>query len=627
MPKRPKNTNRKVTSSEIDDMKNFVCPQERSIIVPYKRETNNRYLCHTYESTYIQFKVRQIRLGAKYRSFSTFYRTLRLRRRISPGLWERKIKKRSALTYRDCQCLKCVNFVNRRLCLIANGLTVNSRATIDMVKTICPFNIPTDIFNALSSESGMDDGKQSDVPQSLGGTTEVSGSNIDKIPSIPTMYVVKYASKKCVKNECRKCTALDLGEQLHRENNFHSSRDLALYREVIYQDWCKGGKANAKDDEEGQKPFRLYKRRATLQEVITRHALIFRGNYIWHLFVFKWQIMQYEWILSNLKAGEVVMVIDYAQNLNCRNQSEPSSSYFGRQQTLLCPHICYSRCQCGELVKTDIMIMSDRLDKKACAGEVYFQKALGHLRQIGVSLDRLSVFYDNSSAQFKNKTRFFFLGKSPIPTTLMFWVENHGKSSADASISETQQALTNLTKAEMAQAQHGRDLVKALTEYEEKKLAQRELEERTSTFPAQKEGTESCQHRHHSKVYHLIEGKSISAQNTQFDEMIGKYGQLTRVSDTKKQFCYRNNPREPGIVQYSDLGCLCPTCTSDKRDTSRDGCRQARQMDPWESHDIFPLGYRDSLNASFCFLSIFQSKSRKSIPHGVTNSRLSRFAY
>ena len=111
-----------------------------------------------------------------------------------------------------------------------------------------------------------------------------------------------------------------------------------------------------------------------------------------HLFVADWENKQFEQLKLDIRPGDVLCVMDFAQNYTTINQDAIKSDHYGKQQITIHPIPCYYRRKEGSLVRESVMIVSDNLNHDAQAVSA-FQK---YLRSKYIDVKHLIEWCDSS---------------------------------------------------------------------------------------------------------------------------------------------------------------------------------------------------------------------------------------
>ena len=99
--------------------------------------------------------------------------------------------------------------------------------------------------------------------------------------------------------------------------------------------------------------------------------------------------------------------------------------------------ITYYMCQepeCDDLVKEELMMLSDDLKHNGFAVNRFIEKAIEHLKGKDIPMKRIIIFSDNCSQQYKSCKVFKTLSNKRIPVLWNYFGASHGKGEADGVI-------------------------------------------------------------------------------------------------------------------------------------------------------------------------------------------------
>ena len=86
--------------------------------------------------------------------------------------------------------------------------------------------------------------------------------------------------------------------------------------------------------------------------------------------------MQFEECKKQLNVGDVMMIMDFAQNWTHHRQDEIQGRYWSQKQSTLHPIVVYYPCQenCNNLVCEELMMISDDLKHDGYAVNAFIEK-------------------------------------------------------------------------------------------------------------------------------------------------------------------------------------------------------------------------------------------------------------
>ncbi len=172
-----------------------------------------------------------------------------------------------------------------------------------------------------------------------GGISSVSDDG--KLQTKSNVEVLFEQKLHCIQGKCTNCK--DVVSYIKEQNP-----NLDMSQNVFYQQWVMRPRASA----DGERTI-LGKVRVCMTERMEQALGIIHLLYkelALHKFVHNWQAKQYEICKENLKPGEVLMVMDFAQSVQFEWQGEIQHAFFHRQSITLHPVICYFKCECGKTV-------------------------------------------------------------------------------------------------------------------------------------------------------------------------------------------------------------------------------------------------------------------------------------
>ena len=156
-----------------------------------------------------------------------------------------------------------------------------------------------------------------------------------------------------------------------------------------------------------------------------------------HLFHFHWQALQFDECKKQLQDGDVMLIMDFATNYSHHKQDEVHGAFWCRWQMTLHPVVAYQPYpkKCCHLVHDEIMLLSSDLIHDSFAIDAFVDKALAHLTQNEVTIERIVMWSDNAGQQYKSCKVFESLSKfKDIPVMCNYFCAKHGKAEADGAI-------------------------------------------------------------------------------------------------------------------------------------------------------------------------------------------------
>ena len=156
-------------------------------------------------------------------------------------------------------------------------------------------------------------------------------------------------------------------------------------------------------------------------------------------------------ILTTLKDGEVVVVVDFQERLTHEHQDEAQGEFFNGVQSVVFPAVAYFRV--GDNVWAhSFMVLSDDLEQDSPWVQhtlrIILENELPNvMKRAGAKpMTTVKLFSDNCAGQFKNRYIFFFVGAGgiegpaskldgqavPLVVEWHFWAACHGKNVSDS---------------------------------------------------------------------------------------------------------------------------------------------------------------------------------------------------
>ena len=174
-----------------------------------------------------------------------------------------------------------------------------------------------------------------------------------------------------------------------------------------------------------------------------------------HLFVAHWHYQQFLKAKEDLDKGQVLCVMDFAENMTLRNQAECQSAHWFAQQATIHPIVCYYMAEDRDiderqLVTHEVIFISDDLTHDAHMVEHCVTETLRLLLET-VQVTHMIQFTDGCSAQYKSKTSFVDVSSSEadhgIKIERHFFGTSHGKGPADGCSGVVKAAVSRALKA------------------------------------------------------------------------------------------------------------------------------------------------------------------------------------
>ena len=253
-------------------------------------------------------------------------------------------------------------------------------------------------------------------------------------------YVITDHKRDCIFRDCLQCGVVYFQEALRRKNP-----NVQWANTVVWHQWEKVDSSNPKVK---KKSFDKIRYTGPISTLLSRYIESLHKISV-HMFDFRWQAFQFEECKKQLRNGDCLFIIDFAQNYSHHQQDEILGAYWSRKQSTLHPFVIYYPCpeKCGDLVKEEVMILSDDLKHDAEAVEKFTDKVLEHLQQRNVQVERVIIFSDNCASQYKCAKYFNCFTKRNIPFLHNHFGAKHGKAEANGAIGRLSQHIDTVTRS------------------------------------------------------------------------------------------------------------------------------------------------------------------------------------
>ncbi|XP_063219709.1 uncharacterized protein LOC134529494 [Bacillus rossius redtenbacheri] len=233
--------------------------------------------------------------------------------------------------------------------------------------------------------------------------------------------------ERCMTNKCSVCH-YDVKSLLEPHSDFS--------REVKWNKWIKT---------EGQ--LVVEKVSSSLQNLVTQ-LNTYIPNFKKHVFVKCEQARYFEDKKNNLRKGEAVMQVDFAENYSIISQDEVQSAHWQHSQVTI-----FTCCLWFEDMAFSYVVVSDDVSHSKQSAWTFIKTIISHFQQNpNVSLCDLIIFSDNCSSQFKSKYTVFnmcFLADDLNVKTVEwnFFAAGHGKGAVDTIGGQVKRMVWTTVKA------------------------------------------------------------------------------------------------------------------------------------------------------------------------------------
>lgn len=153
------------------------------------------------------------------------------------------------------------------------------------------------------------------------------------------------------------------------------------------------------------------------------------GSFVKHLFTAHWQHHQYRHLKEKLKVGQVLVVMDFAENKNSASQDEIKSAHFNKVRFSFHPVVAFYRSPDGDLVRHALDFVSDDILHDCNSVHHFTTCTIRYFKEKGVLQPgcQLFIFSDNCAAQYKNKGTFADLSHYTESVQRLYYGAEHGK--------------------------------------------------------------------------------------------------------------------------------------------------------------------------------------------------------
>lgn len=439
----------------------------------------------------------------------------------------------------ECLCNSCLNFRLLADALIAAGVgTISHSVTENCMLLLCKPEIQKEMRTKeklVPEENTRRRGLV--VKTTIGEKKRYNEGGVRNATQKDYLKMTDFAID-CVFKKCLRCGS---GEELLKKIDTESP-GLNYRKIVVWRQW----QDKFKEMPDGTLKKVDYTRQevfGSISQLIA--AFLTKLKYMAiHIYHFRRQAAQYELVKKQLKAGEVLMVMDFAMNMTHQPYKEPQNGMWNRKQSTLHPVVCFYLClTCRKkkhLVKHEVICISEDLKHDSSAVKAYEDVALEVLRESRIDVRRVIQFTDNAGAQYKCCAAFSILSKRNIPFERHYFGQQHGKGAADAAIGRFKHEIDKRIRSGKAHSIHrGSQLFDYVKESMQKKY---------DLF--------KCDHSKRSfRFVHDID-RSVKVQ-------------VKTIPGTLKFHCVKSTGIDD-VVVVREVSCFCSKCHEYKTDECED---------------------------------------------------------
>ncbi|KAE8740755.1 hypothetical protein FOCC_FOCC013723 [Frankliniella occidentalis] len=247
---------------------------------------------------------------------------------------------------------------------------------------------------------------------------DLEEAGFPNVRSCREMLLCAEPTVECFLKKCQRCPdSTQLQEQLEV---YFDSKEIDS---VTYNQWESTDRAN------------LLHLTKTTEEFIDDFISQVDGL-ITHDFISKQQAAYYKETVQNLKEGEIVVNVDFAENFSHIKQRSSQSNYFNVKQSTLHPFYMQYINGKGEIDKHCFVIISNHMDHSTVAVNIFQKKFIDYIRTtLNIEVKKITYFSDGCAAQYKNKTAianlWFHEKDFQVPAEWQFYATSHGKTACD----------------------------------------------------------------------------------------------------------------------------------------------------------------------------------------------------
>lgn len=366
--KRPRKERRDALSQETKDLvKDFYMREDVSRALPSKRYATKKGPGHVMQQT---LKQAHIMFKAENPTVKVGYTCFT---KLKPG----NVRKISATFLDTCQCVYCINI---RLKVLAINRAITRHGLDHNLK----LEDERSVVKMLLCE------KESDA---------------------------LFHKPQCIQEVCQQCG--DHERTLHR----HYQPLLDANPTISWSKWDRVAA--------GREPVvKTGPAKQLMKELVVDVVTPSRnGSFVKHLFTAHWQHHEYRQLKEKLMVGQVLVVMDFAENKNSASQDEIKSAHFNKTQFSFHPVVAFYRSPGGDLVHHALDFVSDDVLHDFNSVHHFTTCTIRYFKDQGVLQPgcQLFIFSDNCAAQYKNKGTFADLSLYTESVQRLYYGAEHGK--------------------------------------------------------------------------------------------------------------------------------------------------------------------------------------------------------
>jgi hypothetical protein len=351
------------------------------------------------------------------------------------------VKKKHQIPKNECICNTCGNIDLCIKSLIDAGVIQSDHLDKDLVTktTMCePLegfkHPPLDCVLRKCSKCGVDN---LDELLNVNKGMENKNINLYRWENV----TVPVDSKEGDTKESQTKAELKEKENVKKGRNTKRSKKKQEAKVEEMKPGCSGGKSKSDGEKVKQKKvMMLVDVRCTIRECINilKDSL---QSYSQHIFNARWSVSQFRKVIENIPDDTMVWIEDFAQNYATWYQDEAQGAHWHHNLVTIHPIVTYRKCdrtlcrekECGESVREEYVAVSNDLVHDFAAVAAFEAAMEENMENRGIfsGKERLIIFSDGASSQYKSKKPFFSLSQRKSKSTRCFFGSGHGKSICD----------------------------------------------------------------------------------------------------------------------------------------------------------------------------------------------------
>ena len=491
---------------KMETLSNFYNQKSVTTNLPTARMAKKQFLTTTYEEAHSKYVQWCNANGIPFVPFGTFYR-------LKPC----NVYSVGKIPENQCCCKLCQNFHLGKSCILQHKIKGIGSTTSELIMgSMCPV---TDVTDGKST-------------------------------------VAEYGYYDCISRNCSKCGKKKTFPDIYKQKIIKANPGIKHDNEIIK--W-KRWETTIRIGKDGKPIKRLDKfTKETTKIKFLEYFIKDMHDMAIHMFNWKWQDMQFEYLKDTLRPGMLIQVLDFAQNYLHKLQDEPKECHWDHAQTVLHPIVNYRRCpKDGKLIVEEHIIVSDDLNHDKYAVKAFEDASLRELKNNGFEPTHLFQFCDNCSCQYKSKGPFQFISTSERPCMRCYFGPNHGKGPSDSATGRVKGAIVRGRNARVSELRNSFEVYEFLkmkfTAWEKKRI--------------ENSG---------DKCVHFFQ-KSMFVTNINRDTPISA---ITTNGSTL--FYSVRSTGHPMIIEAKKVSCMCPSCVFGEPGD----CPNYDYSDPWLTYNL-----------------------------------------